>query len=111
MDEDRIDFSALDPRRDPARFERMVQAVTAGAMPVAVHPLLATLIGWGRVAVACGALAAVAAWTPALVRGPAASSVVSSRSDLVALVSSWARSGAIPGDADLTQVLESADGR
>jgi len=30
MSSDRIDFSPLDPKRDPERFERMVRKVTSG---------------------------------------------------------------------------------
>jgi hypothetical protein len=104
-DDDRLDFSALDPKRDPARFERMVAAVVegVGTSQGAVHPLWLALFGWGRVAVATAAAVALCAWIPTLAGGRAAEPA---SSDRVALVSSWANSGRIPSDADLYRVLE-----
>ncbi|HTT71252.1 MAG TPA: hypothetical protein VMG32_08500 [Anaeromyxobacteraceae bacterium] len=110
MDDDRLDLSALDPKRDPDRFERMVKAVVAGVRPreARVHPLLLSLLGFGRMAVACAALLAAVAWVPALVRWREAGRT---RRDRVALVSSWAEAGQIPKDADLFRTLEDSDGR
>ncbi len=109
MDDDRIDFSALDPKRDPARFERMVQAVVAGVRPPApaVYPLVLQLVGWGRAAVAVAACLGVAAWLPSLARGrlSATDSPTSNGSDPVELVSAWAETGNVPSDIDLVQAL------
>jgi hypothetical protein len=48
MDDDRIDFSALDPKRHRLRFEQMVQAVVAGARSPAPAPFARELVAWGR---------------------------------------------------------------
>jgi uncharacterized membrane protein len=107
MDEDRIDFQALDPWRDPTRFERTVQAVVAGALPPAAstHTLLAALLGWGRVAIACASLLAIGSWVPALMRPREDGRTSPAPSDTVALVASWAEAGAIPDDADVFRAL------
>jgi len=110
MDDDRLDLSSLDPKRNPARFERMVKAVVAGVRPrdPPVHPLLLSLLGLGRTAVALAALLAAVAWVPALWRWREADRT---RRDQVALVASWAEAGRIPKDADLFRTLEDSDGR
>src|SRR5262249_35004144 len=96
MDEDPIDFSALDPKRDSARFERMVQTVVMGARPPAagLPPLLFGLIAWGRSAVAVAALLALAAWLPSLGRRSLgdANSPLMAGTDPVELVASGAGS-------------------
>ncbi len=108
MDNDRIDFSALDPKRDRARFERMVQAVVAGAKSPTEPPLLVLeLVRWGRAAMAAATLLAFAAWMPSLVRGGSVTgeNPAASGSDPVELVSLWAETGKVPADIDLIQAL------
>ena len=111
MDDDRIDFSPLDPMRDPARFERMVRAVAGargpGASPAAGVSL--ELLRWGRAAVAIAAALAAAAWVPALVRDRATARA--GRGDAVDLVAEWAQAGEVPRDADLIQTFGGSDGR
>src|ERR1700687_102784 len=104
MDDDRIDFSTLDPKRDAARFKRMVDTIVAGARsPVSAALFLVhELVSWGRPAVAISALLALTAWLPALVdnRSSPGSSPLVAVNDPVELVSSWARSGKVPLEAD-----------
>jgi hypothetical protein len=54
-EEDRIDFSALDPARDPARWEERVQKTASRAFA-----RRAVLGGWSRVAIVGSALALAA---------------------------------------------------
>ncbi len=116
MDDDRIDFSALDPERDAQRFERMVQAVVAGAMggPPA-RALAVEIVRFGRAALACAVLLAAAAWAPMLTRGAhdasRPSAAASRRQDPVELVSTWAEQGSVPSDLDLLAALGGSDGR
>ena len=109
MDEDPIDFSALDPRRNSARFERMVQTVVVGARSPAagLPPLLFELIAWGRSAVAVAALLALAAWLPNLGRSGLsdANSPLTAGTDPVELVSSWAMTDDVPAEIDLVQAM------
>lgn len=111
MDDERFDLSTLDLRRDPARFERMVQAVVAGVGPPAPlpHPMALQLVRQGRLAMAFAALLALAAWIPSLARErPAARAEAA---DPVTLVSAWAASGQPPAGADLLRAVGAADGR
>ncbi len=117
MDDDRIDFSALYPERDPDRFERMVRAVVAGAMAApAAHPLALEIARFGRAAVACAVLLAAATWVPTLTRAgvrdaATAGAAASRREDPVELVSAWAEKGSVPSDLDLLAALGGSDGR
>jgi hypothetical protein len=64
MDDDRIDFSPLDPSRDARRFEALVGAVTERAL--ASRRRAATVSGqlaaWWRPALAAAAVIAIAVW-------------------------------------------------
>jgi len=115
MDDDRIDFSALDPKRDPARFKRMVDTIVAGARtPVsAVVFFVHELVSWGRPAVAISALLALTAWLPTLVRNGSnlSQGSLSAVNDPVELVSSWARTGRVPSEVDPLEELGDLDGR
>jgi hypothetical protein len=115
MDDDRIDFSALDPKRDTARFKRMVDSIVAGARsPVSAALFLVhELVSWGRPAVAIAALLALTAWLPTLVRNGSnwGQSPFSAMNDPVDLVSSWARTGRVPSEVDPIEALGELDGR
>jgi hypothetical protein len=108
MDDRRIDFSPLDPGRDPERLERMVRAVLDRAGEPPGHLFASTLVARGRLAVVAAAAVAVLAWVPALVRVRAAAPAAS---DPVVSVVSWAEAGAIPEGTDLYHELGVNDGR
>ena len=108
MDDRRIDFSSLDPGRDPQRLERMVRAVLDRAAEPPAHPFASTLVARGRVAVVAAAAVAVLAWVPALFRARPAATVATD--PLVTLVS-WAEAGSIPDGTDLFRELGVNDGR
>jgi hypothetical protein len=108
MDDERIDFSALDPKCNPEHFERMVRAIMAGARSPtpAPHPLSLQLIRWGAATVAIAAALAAVAWLPTLTRGRyGVDAGVTAATDPVELVSAWADKGAVPSDIDLPQAL------
>lgn len=113
MTNDRIDFSALDPKRDPERFERMVQQVLQGARAgVSPAQWLLEFLRWGRLGLAAAALVALAVWLPTLTAEMQISQSGSNRVDnVVALVSTWARSGEVPANVDVIQTLGEFDGR
>jgi hypothetical protein len=60
MDDDRIDLSSLDPRRDPARFARLVAQVVTRARQR--RSLAVQLAIWARPTLAMAAACAVVAW-------------------------------------------------
>lgn len=105
-EEERIDFSVLDPKSDPRRFEWMVQAVLSGLQPQTplVNPLLLGLVRLGRTAVAVAALFAIVTWLPSLTRSPS-TTATASKSDPVEVVMSWADQGAVPSNVDWVQAL------
>ncbi len=114
MTHDRIDFSPLDPKRDPERFERMVNQVLQGAT-TATGPaqLLPEFLRWGRLGLAAAALIALAVWLPRLTADKMQVSESGSNrgNNVVALVSTWARSGEVPTNVDVIQTLGELDGR
>jgi hypothetical protein len=110
MDERRIDLSALDPGRDPERFERMIRSVLARAGEPGSESVPAALVARGRIAFAIAAAAAALVWAPLLAtRGGSASEARTS--DPVALVSAWAEQGAIPAGVDVYRALGVNDAR
>ncbi len=114
MDDDRIDFSALDPKRDPIRFKRMVEMTLAGIRSSAsgAPGLVHQLDVWGRTAVAAAALLALVAWLPALFEDGRSPSASTHRgSDPVELISQWAKTGGVPSEADPLDALGDLDVR
>ena len=112
MDDDRIDFSALDPKRDAIRFKRMVETTLAGirSSALGVPRLVHQLVVWGRTAVAAAAALALAAWVLALFEDGRTASTLRG-SDPVELISQWAKTGGVPSEADPLDALGDPDGR
>ena len=112
MDDDRIDFSALDPKRDAIRFKRMVETTLAGirSSALGVPRLVHQLVVWGRTAVATAAALALAAWVLALFEDGRTASTLRG-SDPVELISQWAKTGGVPSEADPLDALGDLDGR
>jgi hypothetical protein len=110
MTDRKIDLGALDPSRDPLRWERMVRSVATrgaeGARRRRPGPLALQLAAWARPALACAAALALVVWVPAWLRpAPAApSTAVAATSDATARLAAWAASddSASPGALLLT---------
>jgi hypothetical protein len=114
MTDDRIDFSSLDPKREPERFEQMVQHVLRGATAATAAPQqLLEFLRFGRLGLAAAALVALGVWLPRLSASPMHISESGSNASesVVALFSSWARSGEVPANVDVIQTLGELDGR
>ena len=104
MSSDRIDFSPLDPKRDPDRFEWMVRNVVSSVQRASKPaPLLLDFWRWGRVGLVAAALIALGAWLPNLTAQHQATA------DTVTLVSTWAHTGEVPANVDLIQTLGAID--
>jgi len=103
MDEARIDLSALDPGRDPDRFERMVRSVLVRSDVPPPHPFASALVARGRVAAVVAAALAALAWVPALSGKPGTAAAVAG--DTVATVAAWAQAGTIPDGIDVYHEL------
>lgn len=104
MDEDRIDFSALDPHRSPQRREHQVQQVLAAihAPSSTTAPLQDALLRRGPVFAGVALALLVAAWAPVLVRGDGGSVKTV---DTYEQVSGWAQADAVPAEADLEALM------
>ncbi|HSB55832.1 MAG TPA: hypothetical protein VLD58_15830 [Gemmatimonadales bacterium] len=116
--DDPIDLSPLDPRRDPARFERMVGAIVQAAMtpPRATRGtlVLAELLRWTRPALAAAAVVALVAGTalfslrrPSAAPGEAILEAVGIPEPLAA----WARADHYPSTAELLAAFPQAGDR
>ncbi len=116
-DQDRIDFSALDPEADPARLERTARAVAARlALSLAgrrAHDraLWLQLVGWRRPVLAAGALVAAASIVvlamPRVVPvKSAAPGTLAEAEGLPAPVAGWVESGTPPSNDALLGLRE-----
>jgi hypothetical protein len=107
MDEERLDLSALDPRSDPVRWERMVAAVVMRAAPRALRERgpLAVLAGWARPTMAAAAFVGVvsaALLSYALDRGAVERPALTiAESILPQPLDEWVADDRVPGDVDL----------
>lgn len=98
MDDERIDFSPLDPATSPQRWEALVQRTLGASTPP--PETWWRSVGQLRLAVAGFAAVAALAWAPALLLETPASAA----SDAGFALAQYAHGG------DLTALLESTDG-
>ena len=106
MDDSPLDLSPLDPKRDPAHFERLIRAVLENARRKAPEPWLALdLVQRWRPAMLAAAFLAAVSWLPSLTRRSAAPESGAASADPVEQVSDWASAGRVPSDVDPVQVL------
>lgn len=89
---DRLDLSSLDPsRRDPAGWERRIQAVMARAVAAQRWTVARQLSSWARPAVALAAAAALFSWLGLMLTlQTAAPEQATLEQDPHALLSRWA---------------------
>ncbi|HEU4556582.1 MAG TPA: hypothetical protein VFS20_01990 [Longimicrobium sp.] len=107
MDERRLDLSALDPARDPARWRAMVGATLARMDDVLVHrrqDALSLIAGWRRplLAAAAAVLLVLLPVEFALERREARVKTVRG---LVAASTAWAQEGRAPTGAELLRAM------
>lgn len=107
MSQDKIDFSSLDPARDPARFDQMIQSVASRALEAHSRPLtISEQMGrWIRPALAMAAALAIVIWGAALLSNGAQSSTTQQKTDPAYVLSEWASSQERPSTSRIVQVL------
>jgi hypothetical protein len=108
MDERRVDLSALDPARDPARWRAMVGSTLARVDDVLLHRRqdpLALIAGWRRPLLAAAA-AAVLVLVPVEVALERRETRVKTVRGLVAASTAWAREGRAPTGAELLRAMD-----
>jgi hypothetical protein len=105
--DDPIDLSPLDPRSDPARFDRMVRGITEAAMAPSARPpgagLLGDLLRWSRPALAAAALVALVAGAALFSPRPPAvpPDALLEAVGIPAPLGEWARANRYPSAAEL----------
>lgn len=100
-EDERIDFSALDPQRASRRWEAMVQHTLVRSTPPSMWAELQTALPRARFTLAALAAVSVLTWLPALLK----TEVKQATSTPTALAMVHFHEG-----SDLTAMLESADG-
>lgn len=100
-DPERIDFGALDPTRDRARWEAQVESVVARAL-ARRRSVPRQLVAWRRPTLAAAALLAAAVWIALVWRAP-------DRSDPVAQLSEWAQNDEVPAPARILELFGDQD--
>jgi hypothetical protein len=108
MDERRVDLSALDPARDPARWRGVVDATLARVDDVLLHRRqdpLALIAGWRRplLAAAATALLLLVPVEIALERRETRANTVRG---LVAASAAWVHEGRAPTGAELLRAMD-----
>lgn len=110
MDDSRIDFSSLDPSRDPERWRGMIDSVARRALAARRPSSIALqLVAWARPAVAMAAALALVIWGAAWASGGDAAAP-KSRVEPAVILSSWATEDSFPPAAEILQVLGGDDG-
>lgn len=107
MDDEHIDFAALDPSLDPSRWNRLIDDIVARAVDErrARLSVQAQLLRWSRPVLAMAAAACLLAWAGGWLRG--SSWVVQADAPTVLTVANWAANHEVPAPGDLLAILQS----
>jgi len=101
MDPDRVDLSALDPSRDPARWEAMVRRTAARGLARRRASVASQIAAWSRPALALAAGVALVVWTGTLAYTPTA------ESDPAGKLLEWASTDSSPATSEILETLGS----
>ncbi|MFM7143793.1 MAG: hypothetical protein ACKO2K_17950 [Alphaproteobacteria bacterium] len=128
-DDDRIDFSPLDPFADPERLERAVRAIVDGPAPGAgdrslaanargarvsrgsARPISREIVAQGRRALLAACAAAAATWMLVSVAPSRSVGDSLASTDPIDVLSAWAEIGDVPHGTDVLRALEAPDVR
>jgi hypothetical protein len=109
VNDERVDLSALDPSRDPERWDRMVRSVAARAVAARRrrNSVRGQLVAWTRPVLAAAASLALASWAGALAsgRGRHEAPPPEQREEPAFVVAQWAASGQVPSTSRILEVL------
>jgi hypothetical protein len=100
-DEEPIDFSALDPRRDELRFERLVRETTKRALSRREPTLVDVVPRMARPLLALAAGLAVLAWVPRLTAHEATGEPTATARTPSEALADWALTGEAPSGQEL----------
>ena len=108
MDDDRLDLSALDPARDPARWRAVLDTTRARVDDVLLRRRqdpLALIAGWRRPVLAAAA-AVLLLLVPVEVMLERREARAETVAGLVAVSTEWAREGRAPTGAELLRAMD-----
>jgi hypothetical protein len=107
MDEQKIDLSVVDPSRDAARWERLVQSVARRAVAARRRRLTVggQLLAWARPALAIAAGVALVSWVGSLASPEPDAPVAESQEDPAIVLARWASSDERPSATKILRVL------
>jgi hypothetical protein len=107
MDDERMDFSPLDPSRDEQRWRRNVDALVSRALAERRRRLSIEqqLLHWARPMLAVAAGLCILAWTANLVGGSGGPTRETATNAPALTVANWAANHHIPGPDDLLGTL------
>jgi hypothetical protein len=105
-DEDRIDFSALDPARDARRWEAMIRTTAAMGRMRRAPGFAWQVSRWARPAVGLAASFALVLWGVALFRGTSTPAFTSANATWQLL--EWAQNDQVPAESDPTEIFRSS---
>lgn len=106
MDDERIDLSPLDPSRDAARWDQMIESVAtrASAGRQRPSPVAVQVVAWAPAALLLAAAAALVVWLAPT--GDSARAPSSGAQQPAALaLARWASTGELPETSDLLETL------
>jgi hypothetical protein len=99
-DEQALDLSALDPARDAAHFDAVVQSVVARSLAAREANVWSAVLRWWRPALALAAAVALALWAPSLVERDDELAVAEAAAPAYQL-EQWASTGQAPSSVEL----------
>jgi|WetSurMetagenome_2_1015567.scaffolds.fasta_scaffold439832_2 hypothetical protein len=107
MEDERIDFSALDPSRNQLRWQRTVDALVVKAMAERRKRLSIEqqLLRWARPVLAVAAGLSIVAWTTGFLSANRSQQVTSAQHPPALTLASWAANNQIPEPSDLFGTL------
>ena len=108
MSNQKIDFSVIDPKRDPERWNRQVEATVARALARRREVAFAfTLLEWARPALLVAAGMALVTWCGATVTQSSQAERRETETESPWILTRWAVTGEEPSVASMLEVLGS----
>ena len=107
MEDERIDFSALDPSRNELRWQRAVEMLVGQALAERRRRLSIEqqLLRWARPVLAVAAGLGIVAWTAGLLSANSSQQVSSVQQPPALTLANWAANNQIPEPSDLLGTL------
>jgi hypothetical protein len=112
MNDDRIDFSSLDPSRDLRRWDQLVVSLASRAIEARRRQFTISrqLVAWARPVLAIAATVALGIWAGALLNADRKEATTASSEDPVYTLAGWAIKEQVPSTTEILKVLGEQNG-